>query len=211
MKNIAMKIQFRTNTSLKDACYTFLFSCVVYAISFFNTHLQSLFGNAEESILSSRGLNVKHISPLLYCELPYDDCLCTVLLNKSDNSEKCFTDIQLMGSRILPIVSFFLQIYLVRKLISLNSNHCRVIIYTLSIVSIFTCIGMTICIFWSSCYHVSITFTLLLTSSILWILSFYNMLVSEERFRSCSHCNKIAADHSSKRNNNPNRAWQEVP
>lgn len=200
-----MKIQFGTITSVEDACYTFLFGCVVFAISFFNIHHQSQFADAEESILRLRGLNITHISPLLYCDLPYDDCLCPVLLNKSDNSEMCITDIELVGSRILPLVSFFLQICLVRKLFSLNADHRCVVIYAIWIVSIFTCIGMTICIYWSSCYHISITFTLLLTGSILWFLSLYNMAVSSEGIPSSG--NKIADVHSLGRNRKSNRAW----
>jgi hypothetical protein len=206
-----MKIQFRTYSTLEHVACIFGFSCIVYAMSCFNTYFLRFFGEAEKSVLYSRGLNVTHFSPLLYCELPYDDCLCTVLFNKSDNSEKCITYVQLIGSRILPLVSFFLQIYLVRKLFSLNSDHPRVIIYTLSILSIFTFIGMTISIYWNSCYHVSITYTQLLTGTLLWLLSLYNLVSIAERTPASSNGNKIVAARTSGKTNKPERAWQELP
>jgi len=206
-----MKIQFRTYSTLKHLGYIFGFSCIVYAISCFNTYLLRHFGETEKSILDSRGLNVTHFTALLYCELPYDDCLCPVLLNKSDNSEKCITYVQLIGSRILTLVSFILQIYLVRKLFSLNSDCSRVFIYALSIVSIFTFIGMTISIYWSSCYHVSITYTLLLTGTSLWLLSFYSLSSTADCLPTSSHGNQTVVIHISGKINNRNRAWQQLP
>jgi hypothetical protein len=206
-----MRIQFGPITNLDDACCTFLFGSVVFAITCFNTHLHSLFGDAEVSILRSRGLNVTRISPILYCDLPYDDCLCPVLLNKSNISENCIAYYQLVSSRILPLVSFFLQIYLVRKLFSLNADHRRVVIYALWIISIFTCIGMRICIYWSSCYQLYITLTLYLTYGILWVLCAHNIGVNMERLPSFSHGNKVAGIHSLGRNNESNKAWQELP
>jgi hypothetical protein len=206
-----MKIQFGTPPTLCHVHGTILLGCIVLAISWFNVHLQSLLGEAEESILRSRGLNVTHTAANLQCDLPYDDCLCLVFVNKSGNSESCITNSQLVGSRILPLVSFFLQIFLVQELFSLNANHHHVIIYALWIVSTCTFVAMTISIYWSSCYHAYITLILGYTGGSLWFLSFHNLIVKIDRIPSSSNRNKIAAVQRSKTNDNPDRAWQELP
>jgi hypothetical protein len=205
-----MKIQFGTPLTLHHIFGSFFLGCVILAIICSNLYLQNVLAESEESILHSRGLNVTHISPFLYCELPYDDCLCSILSNKSHSSEKCITRIQLEGSRILPFISFFLQICLVRELFSLSGDHRHVIIYALWIVSIFIFVGMTIGIHWSACYHVYITAALYSTGGSLWFLSLHNLLVNEDRTRSSSNRNQVIVPHRSETTNNENRFGLEL-
>jgi hypothetical protein len=207
-----MKIQFCTYPTKDHAVCIFGFGCLVFAIGCFNAYLLNLFGEIEKSVILSRGLNVTRTAPFFYCELPYDDCLCSVLLNKSENSKQCIIYVQLMGSRILPSISFFLQIYLVQKVFSLNSDCHRVFIYALHILSIFTSTSMIIVIFRSSCYHGFITYGLLLTGWLLFVLSCYNVVRHERRvLTSRPHSNIVVAVHISWRNGNPNRALREFP
>jgi hypothetical protein len=205
-----MKIHFGTPLTDYHTTGAFLWGCAIFAIGWFNSHLQVSFGEAEESVLRSRGLNVTtHTAPMFYCDLPYDDCRCLVLLNKSENSEKCITDIQLVGSRILPLVSFFLQIFLVRELFPFSADCPRVISCALWTTSLLIFIGMTISIYWSSCYHAHITFTLLSTGVVLCCLSLLNLMVNDQRTSDSSHGNRIVPVHRSERNHNASRAWQE--
>jgi hypothetical protein len=200
-----MKIKYGTTLTSYHMLRAFFLGCVVFAIVWFNLSLQNLLGESQESILRSRGLNVTHTSTILYCDLPYDDCLCSVLLNKSDTSQNCITYVQLVESRILPLVSFFLQIFLVRELFSLSADRHRVFIYALWIASIFTFIGMTICIYWSSCYHVYITVTMYWTGASLCFLSVYNVLVNGDRVPFSSNPNQIIIAHRSEKNNNASK------
>jgi hypothetical protein len=197
-----MKIQFGTPLTSNHLFGTFVFGCVIFAINFFNLHLQSLLAESEESIINSRGLNVTHISPLLYCDLPYDDCLCSVLSNKSHTSEKCITYVQLVGTHILPFISFFSQICLIRELFSLSGDHRRVIIYALWIVSIFIYVGMTIGIYWSACYHLYITIALYWTGGSLCLLSCHNLKVGIDRMNSISSRNQVIVSYKSETTNN---------
>jgi hypothetical protein len=206
-----MKIQFGTPLTTHHGLGTFFFGCAVFAISWFNGHLESLFGDSKKAILHSRGLNLTHIPSLFYCDVPYDDCLCPVLSNKSENSENCITNVQLVGSRILPAIVFFLQMCLIRELFSLSGDHRHVIIYALWIASMFTFVGMIISIYWNSCYHAYIALTLCSTGGLLWFLSLHNLLANIDRIPSSSHSNKIVPVHRSKRNHNATRAWQELP
>jgi len=154
---------------------------------------------------------VTYSSSLFYCDLSYDDCLSPVLLNKSDTSKKCITNVQLVVSRILPLISFLLQIFLVRELFSLSGDHHHVVIYALWIASMIIFIGMIVTIYLSSFYHDYITIMLYWTGSLLILLSFHNMITGVERLPSSSHGNKIVVIHRSKRNHNLTRAWEELP
>jgi len=205
-----MKIQFGTPLTPKHIFGSVLLGFIILAIICFNLYLQNVLAESEESILHSRGLNMTHISPFLYCELPYDDCLCSILSNKSHISEKCITRIQLVGSRVLPFISFFLQICLVRELFSLSGDHRHVIIYALWIVSVFIFVGMTIGIHWSACYHVYITAALYSTGSSLWFLSLHNLLVNEDHTRSTSNRSQAIVPHRSERTNNEIRSGLEL-
>jgi hypothetical protein len=205
-----MKIQFGTPLTSNHVVGTFVFGCVVFAIIYFNLHLQSLLAESEESIINSRGLNVTHSSPLFYCDLPYDDCLCSVLSNKSHTSEKCITHVQLVGSRILPFISFFAQICLIRELFSLSGDHRRVIIYALWIVSIFIYVGMTIGIYWSACYHLYITIALYLTGALLFLLSLHNLKIGTDRMKSISNRNQVIVSYRSITTNNESRSLLEL-
>jgi hypothetical protein len=205
-----MKIQFGTPLTTCHISRAFALGCVILAIISFNLYLQNLLAESEKSILHSRGLNVTHISPFLYCDLPYDDCLCSILSNKSHSSEKCITHIQLVGSRILPFISFFLQICLVRELFSLSGDHRRVIIYALWIVPLFIFVGMIIGIYWSACYHVYITTALYSIGGPLWFLSLLNLLITEDRMRSTSNRNQVIVHHRSETTHNESRSWLEL-
>jgi hypothetical protein len=187
----------------------FYVGCFLFAISYFNAYLHSLFGEVERSILHSRGLNVSKIPIIFYCDLPYDDCLCSVFLNSSNTSENCITDFQLVSSRILPLVSFLLQIFLVRELFSLSTDRRRIIICALWIASIFIFISMTISIHWSSCSHVYITSVLLLTCSLIWFLTIHNALVNGDRIPS-SNRDRVVVTYRPENTTNPNKAWLEL-
>jgi hypothetical protein len=172
--------------------------------------LQSLLGESEESILHSRGLNMTRFPTVFNCYLPYDNCLCSVLSNKSNASENCITYNQLVSSRILPLTSFFLQICLARQLFSLSGDYRHVIIFVLWIACIFTFIGMIISISWSSSYQAYISNILFGTAGILLILSLHNSMVYNDRIPS-SHDNKILPVYRSKLNHDVSRDWKELP
>jgi hypothetical protein len=201
-----MKIQFGTALTPFRTGNAFFWGCFIFALSWFNVYLQSLFGESEKATLLLRGLNVTNRSPIFYCDLPYEDCLCPVLLNKSDISQNCITHDELVVSRVLPLVSFLLQISLVRELFSLSADHRRIIICALWIASVFAYIGMIISISWSSCYHAYITSTLLLTGGSLWFLSLHNLMVNVDRQYPFSNRNQVIIAHRSETTNNANRS-----
>jgi hypothetical protein len=205
-----MKIQFGTPMTTAHVMGTITCSCVCFTLCSLNSYLQFTFGHSENAILHSRRLNVTHVPTLFCCHLRYDDCLCPVLSNKTHTSEKCITSDDLAPRRIYSLISFLLQIFLVWEFFSLSGNYRCVIICTLWIVAIFTFIGMTISIYWNSCYHPYILPPLLFTGGLLFFLSFHNMVVGSDRARSISNRNQVIVPHRSETTNNESRSWLDV-
>jgi hypothetical protein len=201
-----MRIQYGTPLTSYHACKAFILGFLIYLTGSFNGYLHNLLGKSERSILQSRKINVTERPDFFYCDLPYDDCLCSVLSNKSDISDDCITYFQLVSSRILPLVSFFLQIYLARQLFSFSADRPRVVIYALWVASVFTFIGMTISIYWNSCYHAYITSFLLLTGASLCLLSMHNVLVVRDHQVASYNCNQMIIAQKSERDNTASKS-----
>ncbi len=205
-----MKIQFGTPPTTPHVLGTFACSCIGLTFCSLNMYLQVTFGESEKAILHSRRLNVTHTPALFCCDLRYNDCLCPVLSNKTHTSEECIINDDLALTRIYSLISFLLQIFLVWEFFSLSGNHRCVIIYTLWIVAIFTFIGMTITIYWSSCYHAYIILTLFGTGELLFLLSFHNVIICNDRDRSISNRNQVIIPHRSETTNNESRSLLEL-
>jgi hypothetical protein len=205
-----MKIQFGTRLTSCHAFKAFFLGFSLCIIGVFNVCFHNFFGKWEKSILQSRNINVTRRLDVFFCDLPYDDCLCSVLSNKSDTSDNCITYAKLVASRFLPLVSFILQIFLIRELFSFNADRPRVGIYALWIASIFTFIGLTISIYWSSCYHAYISFILYVTGLSLALLSMHNSLVVHDHLRSSFNCNQIVVVQKSEKDNKGDKSWQEL-
>ena len=94
-----MIIQFGSRRTPFAKIHTFLLGLIVGGIVMFNGILQERLGASQRSMIDSRGLNITHSVNYFYCELPYNDCLCTVLWNTSNTSETCITYAQLAASR----------------------------------------------------------------------------------------------------------------
>jgi hypothetical protein len=208
LRRMSIKIRYDTTLTEYQISRAVLLACVVVAITWLNLYLQNLVGESQESIVHSRKLNVTHITPFFYCDLPSDDCLCSVLSNISDTSEKCVTNVQIVTNRIIPLISFVLQILLVRELFSLNTDHRRVIIHTLWIASIIIFIVMTITIYLSSCYHVYTIITLYFTGGSLCILSCHNMVTDIQRMDPMLNRNTIGTVHKLEKTNHAGRSSQ---
>ncbi|CAF1296159.1 unnamed protein product [Adineta steineri] len=117
---------------------------------FLTTQLDTLYNlkTSHEVIFKLRIRNVTSNETNLYCDIPYDDCRCSVVSVKY-----CLTDARLKFSRIVPIVLFVLQICLAQELFSLSGDHKHLLICALWITSIFVLIGIVALIYRSSCCH----------------------------------------------------------
>ncbi len=205
-----MKIKYDPPLTTWLSFGSFALASVVFGVCWFTADLHGHFGESVKAILHSRGLNVTNTSPLLYCQLPFDECLCSVLSNESHTSKNCITETQLISSRILPLISFILEVCLIREFFSLSGNHRLVIISVLWIVSIFVFVGMTIVIYWNSCYHVCITLIVTAISMFLCYLSFHNLLYGSDPRRLVPNCNRVIIPQREETTHNQNKTWLQL-
>jgi hypothetical protein len=207
MTNITMKIQFGTKETPFAVLHTFALGFILFGLVWYNSKLQYDLGKSQETVVQFRELNVTHSSPVFYCELPYDDCLCTVLWNKSNATETCITYDQFAVSRILPLISFALQIYLVRALFSLYTAHHRIVIYALWIAFVFIFITIAISIHRSSCFQVYITLILYFTGASIWLLTLRNLMNNRDNDTYLSNRDITATVYPSERTDEVARCW----
>jgi hypothetical protein len=186
-----MNIQFGSKRTPFAVLHIFFLSFVLFGIIWLNGTLQQRLGASQRSVVDARQLNVTHIIDYFYCELPYNDCLCTVLWNTSNTSETCITYDQLAASRILPPVLYALEIYLFRALFTLHTAHRRIIIPFLWIASVFMFIVVIIGFFWTNCLQTYVTVILVWIGVLLLLLIFRNQEI---------HCNDEASDDNRNKN-----------
>ncbi len=205
-----MKIRFGTTTT-GGCCLTILFTFfggIVLLISHFllqpsnKCHKSSV--HSQISNLTSSTVNNS------FCRLHYEKCLCSILSNKTENSENCITNIELQFSRILPLVSFVLQICFLREVFTLDGNFNRKLIYIAWIASLFTFIGLAIAIYWSSCYHEFIIGNLIWPWLPMSLLAAHNLTLHNIREEALQHERFYARLYRSESNEKKVKSWQEL-
>ena len=132
-----LEIQFGTSLTFRHAFAAFSLSALIFFSAFLGTYLHDSFGAMEKSILQSRNVSVTEGPNIFFCDLPYNQCLCSSTTNKLNALDDCITYAQLVTSRISPLISFLGQMYLIWKLFSLNGVQSRLIVYSLWIISVF--------------------------------------------------------------------------
>jgi hypothetical protein len=128
---------------------------------------------------------VTSIDTNLYCDISYHNCLCSVVSTKY-----CLTDKQLKISRILPLVLFVLQVYLIRELLSLSGNHVSFLVHVLWVTSVLAFIGILVIVYRSSCYFDFVARSLCCTGYTLFFMISYAVDLYCRRKQS-SHNNNI--------------------
>ena len=186
-----LRIQLGTKLNAYEACGPFYVGLLAFLISALNAYYHNVFGAVEKTILQSRNMTITEGNDFFFCDLRYTDCLCSLATNKSDSPLNCITHTQLIIARMLPLISFLGQVYLIQKLFSLHGDQRHVVIITLRIVSILVFIGITITIHWNSCYHAYISCIIYITSCPLWILSMRNAMIVHGHLDSLSKRKRV--------------------
>jgi hypothetical protein len=102
------------------------------------------------------------------------ECSCGMSTNETQFADRCLTRQQLFAMRIIPGVSFFLQMFAFREFISLGkdgnhfSNPLAWVMFTL--VSIGIAIAIAIVMFSTHCYHLLLGLATFVTSALLVML-----------------------------------------
>jgi hypothetical protein len=109
-----------------DACIVICIMILLLAsglIVSFNFRIE----NCRRSISFLSSNNMILNSSLLQCNIPYEECRCSVISNKFNNTIECITDIQVITAPISPLVSYVMQLYIIYKLFSFTEKSSHIL------------------------------------------------------------------------------------
>ncbi|CAF3337584.1 unnamed protein product [Rotaria sp. Silwood2] len=142
------------------------FICVQYRYTF-------TLGEIQKSVFMFREPNVTNVKLNMYNKIPYEDCRCNVV-----PVESCLTDEELKYSRIIPLILFLLQIYLLKDILSLHQDRRYSLLNLYWIVSMFVFFCFLIIIYRSSYYYSTITRMLVCTGQFSFLYSSISQVIS---------------------------------
>ncbi|CAF2079882.1 unnamed protein product [Rotaria magnacalcarata] len=187
-----MQIKFGTTSS--NGIRSGLFASILFGFAYFTLEFQNLLDNSHGSILRSPMFNATSFKIGFFCGIPYDDCRCSVQSERNEHFEYCLTDNFLLGSRILPLVSFVIQIWVIRDLFSFSGQYVSFLVYVLWITSVFLFGIIANGIYQNSCFHRYINGFFCCTDIIMFSLVSYDVAISKDINRSSCNNHNISND-----------------
>jgi hypothetical protein len=180
-----MKVRFGTPDNGKSPALAlgFLAFIIGYACCHFEIRLKW----THELIISSRPSNVTSTIFNLSCGLPYNDYHCSALLKTPNVSNYCLNDAEITSIRVLPLVSFVLQLITIYELFTLVEIRWRFYVHSLGIASALTFGVITLLFYHDSCAPTFTTSILFFTSDMLFILIILDMRAHDERRRAAGN------------------------
>jgi hypothetical protein len=158
-----MPIRFGFNASNElSAVHYFSAMCL---LGFIHLNFTFMLQESQISVSMFQMPNMTSFPPELYNDIPYDDCRCSVA-----PVEKCLTDRQLKGSRIILLIIFVLQVYLLWEYLSLSGDQIYIFAYAYWTVSLFIFFSISVMIHRSNYYYDLTTNALLCMGLFLFII-----------------------------------------
>jgi hypothetical protein len=180
-----MKIRFGTINSGRSPALVLGFTA--FLIGYWCMHFQMRRSWSHDLILEYYPSNVTSTIFNRHCGLPYDDYRCSVLSITPNISKFCLNDAQIASIRLLPLLSFALQVWLIYELFSLSEDCVRFFLYAIGVTSVFIFAGITIVTYHDTCAQPYITMFLFLTSGILFMLVIRDLQIHQDRRRVASN------------------------
>jgi hypothetical protein len=203
-----MKIKF--GTTLDNVYRAMIVSTILFSFVYLTCLIHNKLDDAQKELYHSRMLNITSLNIRLFCEMSFDDCLCSVQSTKTKQSKYCLTDNFLFGSRIFLLVSFVLQIFVIHDLFSFSGKYVRFIVYGLWIVAVFIVIIIANGIYRDSCFHRFINTLFCLINILLFFLMFCDVAYNYDNDRlSRRECTSVNEQVLEKPNNDP-ISWQSL-
>ncbi|CAF0923450.1 unnamed protein product [Rotaria sordida] len=143
----------------------FFFICVQYRYIF-------TLGEIQKSVFMFREPTVTNVKLNMYNNIPYEDCRCNVV-----PVESCLTDEELKYTRIIPLILFLLQIYLLKDILSLHHERKYFLLNLYWIVSMFAFFCFLIIIYRSSYFYGTITRILVCTGLYLFLNGYISQII----------------------------------
>jgi hypothetical protein len=177
-----IKIKFRFGKNGYADRRLVILTFIVTFTSLMMMHLENLFQNSRESIFPSSKPNGTLSSVLLQCSIPYDECRCSVLSNRSDSSIKCITDVEAMTGHVLPLVLYGLQLYLIREFFSFKGSYAFIFIDIFRITAFGVFAEIATMAHGSSCFHFYTCVTICSTGICLSGFIFYQIFHTDRKY-----------------------------
>jgi hypothetical protein len=141
-----MPISFGFNANNKTRAFNYALVMMVFTVAQFICTITLL--ACQMSIFMFRMPNATSVVVDLYNDIPYEDCRCSFIPTKN-----CLTHRELQIARVLPLILFVLQVYLIREHFSFTGNHTYFLVNVYWIVYMFAFFGILVIINRSSyCY-----------------------------------------------------------
>ena len=135
-------------------------------IGFKLTILGQQFLAARQSFFPLSSNNTTTTSKYYRCEIPFDDCRCSMMSNKSDTTMKCITDGQAISAHIMPLISYVIQLFIIYRCVSITGKYSRILTDLFWIITLVVFVVIGIAVHGSGCAH-NKTVTVLGLSSVL--------------------------------------------
>lgn len=120
----------------------------------------------QQSVFMFRQPNVTDVGFNMHKDISYEDCRCNVI-----SIESCLTNLQFKYTRILPLILFVLDIYILKDLLSLNRYRRHFIVNFYWIASIFLFFCLVMIIYRSSHYYLVVNSVLSEVGILLYLFS----------------------------------------
>lgn len=126
--------------------------------------LKNEFLDARQSLFPLSTGNTTDTTNQYRCDVPFDDCRCSMLSNKSETSIKCITDAQAMNAHIIPLISYVVHLYIIYKCSSITGKYSRILTDLFWVIALAVFVVIAIAVHGSSCIHYYTTAVLSLSS-----------------------------------------------
>ncbi len=134
--------------SSKDDWPAMPYACLIVLLIYMQCKHISILEKAQKSVFMFQMSNVTSVQSRLYRGISYDHCHCSIVSMKH-----CLTDEQFKIGRILPLVLFVLQVYLIRELLSLSRDYTFSLVYSTWMICLLIYIGVLVIIYRYPCFY----------------------------------------------------------
>ena len=129
--------------------------------------------NCRKTIFSLSSTNMTSNSSSLQCDIPYEECRCSVTPHKYSNAIQCITDNQAMAAAISSLVSYLLQLYIICVLFSFTGKYSHTLTDIFWVIALLVFIIIAIGVHGGTCLYGNTIWTLIFSGHILLSIALY--------------------------------------
>jgi hypothetical protein len=155
--------------------------------------------------------NLSSIEQSIQCLIFNNECHCHIPPNETLFLDRCLPRLELFAMRIIPVVSFVLQLFAFREYVTLGTDNSRFSTTVAGVMFPVVSIGIAIAMYSTHCYHLHLGNLVFVTSGLLAMLVFHDCTentMAGENERQRRNANRLAPPIASPDKNAP--TWNEI-